>query len=913
MSELRRAVHRRIEIDSKSNCGYSILAGLLDDEAALKERKLSSSRRAGWGKHRRRFRTAAALVLSILLTVPCGVGRADEPVYDIDIPSMNAAEALNRFAEQTGAIMLFPYDLANARQANPVKGRFALLEGLDLLLKDTGLSGGLSDKRVINISPDEKEGRLERGETMPERKVSFTGKLAAFVGSIFAASGASGQATDAGARPLEEIVVTATKRESSIQDVALSVSVVNGDFLSELRMNDIGELTQFVPNLSWQDGREAKFRAFNIRGVGTATFNDGVEDSVGIVIDGVTLGRASMGLYDLYDVERVEVLRGPQGWLFGKSASAGVVSIVTKDPNTERFEAYGALSHGDHIQNGEWKFDGAAGGPINDDLAYRVAAYAVDRGGIVRDYYREVDDHDKKQWAVRGKLLYEPTDEFNAKLSVDYLEEDSECCAEIPIFAVPGGRFDRLVSPFFTIDSNNRNIAQNARSYNTNEVGGVSLEMNYDVAGHTWTSISAYRRWETFKTTDEDKSPDNFFDITQTDTENEQFTQEVRVASSLGEGRFDYLAGFHVYAQNLNSLEIFSAELGDPTGAELHRSVSPVRIDARSIGLFGSGTFHMTDQWKLLLGLRHTNEDIDGSIQHNEVGSVILFPVVNASESNTDNKLTGSVGLQFYATDKVMLYGTFSTGYKAPAFNAGTIQPAGLATQIVPAETSESFEIGMKSQWYDDRVRASVTIFDTKFEHFQADAFVQQPGLEVPVLVLSSVEEVGTKGVEVDLTVSATPALLLGAGVSYTDAEFADFQNSPCHFQQTAAQGCVGGVQDLSGRPLPFQGEIQFNIFFDYRRDLGGYGLLAQGNYGWMDDRHTSYTLDPRDKVDSVGLLNARLGVSLANDRVELAAFGNNLTDENYSTKIRSTGLGGGYNRWAGIPRVIGVSATFRY
>jgi iron complex outermembrane recepter protein len=730
-------------------------------------------------------------------------------------------------------------------------------------------------------------------------------------GAAMPDSMAQDAASPRGERALEEVVVTATKRETNLMDVPASVSVVSGELLTQLRANDVADLTQFVPNVSFQDGREAKIKAFNIRGIGTSTFNDGVEDSVGIVVDGVTLGRAAMGMYDLFDIQHVEVLRGPQGWLFGKSASAGVVNVVTKDPNRERFEADGTLSYGNHVRNEEWKFNGAVSGPITDQLAFRVAAYVDDRGGLVRDFYRNRDDHTKKQKAVRGKLLFQPTEEFSAKLSVDYLKEDNECCAEIPILAFAGGSLDQTVAPFFTIDDHNRNIAQNARSYNTNEVGGAALDLSYDIAGHTLTSITAFRTWDSFKTTDEDKTPVSFFDVTQTDTSNEQFTQEVRLASPVGKGRFDYLVGLHYYQQNLDSLEIFSANLGAAT--EQNRSVSPVRIDARSIGLFGSGTFHLTDAWRLIFGLRYTDDEIDGSVKHDEVGLVALFPEVDASESDSDSKVTGRIGVQYNPTDDVMLFATYGTGYKSAAFNAGTIQPANLPTQIVPGETSEMYELGMKSRWFDGRLQLNLTLFDTVFEDFQADAFVEQPGLSVPVLILSSVKELDTSGVEAEITARVTQGFLLGAALSYTDAKFEDFTNAPCYFRQTAAQGCVGGVQNLSGRQLPFQGEFQYNVHFNYDRSFGQWNLFAQGNYSWMDERDTIYTLDPRAKVDSLGLLSARLGVSLADDRFEVSLFGNNLTDEDYATKIRSSGLAGGYFRWAGIPRVIGVSATVRY
>lgn len=709
---------------------------------------------------------------------------------------------------------------------------------------------------------------------------------------------------------LEEVVVTATKRETNLMDVAASVSVISGDLLSELRANDVADLTQFVPNLSFQDGREAKIKAFNVRGIGTSTFNDGVEDSVGIVMDGVTLGRAAMGMYDLYDVQHIEVLRGPQGWLFGKSASAGVVNVVTKDPNRERFEADGTLSYGNHVRNEEWKFNGAVSGPITDQLAFRLAAYVDDRGGIVRDFYRNVDDHDKNQQAVRGKLLYEPTENLSLKLSVDYLKEDNECCAEIPIVAFPGGLLDTYAEPYIDIDKHNRDIAQNARSFNTNEVGGASLDVNYDIGGFKLTSITAFRTWDTFKTTDEDKTSLSYFDVTQTDTTNDQFTQEVRLASPAGE-RFEYLVGVHYYDQTLDSLEIFSANLGEPT--EQHRSVSPVSIDARSVGVFGSGTLHITDAWRLLLGLRYTNDKIEGSVKHDEVGLVALFPEVDASGSDSDSKVTGRIGVQFNPSDDVMLFATYGTGYKSAAFNAGTIQPANLPTQIVPGETSEMIEVGMKSRWLDGKLQLNLTLFDTSFEDFQADAFVEQPGLNVPVLVLSSVNELDTKGVEAEITARVTPSLLMGASFSYTDATFKDFANAPCYFQQTAAQGCVNGMQNLSGRQLPYQGEIQYNVYFDYTKNFGSWDLFAQGNYSYMGARDTIYTLDPRARVDSLGLLSARLGVSMADNKFEVSLFGNNLTDEDYATKIRSSGLAGGYFRWAGIPRVIGVAATVRY
>ncbi len=718
---------------------------------------------------------------------------------------------------------------------------------------------------------------------------------------------------------LEEVIVTATKRTTSLQDVPISVSVVSGDFLSRLRETDISSLVQYAPNLSWQDGRESKVRAFNIRGIGTASFVDGIEDSVGIVVDGVPLGRAAMGLYDMYDVDHVEVLRGPQGYLFGRSASAGVVSIITKSPNMEEFEARGTISFGryDSVTDAnEWKFDGALSGPIGDSAGFRIAVYDVDRDGLVRDVYRNKDDWTKKQKAVRAKLRFEPTENFDATITADYLKENSECCADIGFLPSPGGRLATLVAPLLpdgkVIDINNRYIAQDARSGNTNKVGGISVDMNYGIGDYTLTSITAFRQWDHWKTTDEDKSPADFFNSTDTNTSVKQITQELRLASPVGQGPLDYLVGINVYSQNLNSYEIFLGDFGADTPQ--HHSESPIRIDQTSIGIFTSGTYHLSDQWHVLFGLRYTHDDLDGAVSHVELGPVALFPVVDVKETSKDNKMTGKLGLQYQASDDVMLFTSYSTGYKGQAFNSNSINTVGLGSYVVPGEKAQSVELGVKSRWLDDRLQLNATVFTTTFKDFQAQSLIYLPGAEVPSSILNSVQKLKTQGLELELTASVTQDLLVGASFGYTDATFEDFDNSPCYTAQSAAQGCVGGVQSLNGKRLPFQGKTQYNVYFDYDKQVSdGWGFFAQGNFNWVGKRNTLWTLDPIAEVDSVGLLSARIGGRFNNDRLEVALFGNNLTDEKYQTAVRFSGLGGGYFQDVGNPRLVGVSLTVNY
>ncbi len=337
---------------------------------------------------------------------------------------------------------------------------------------------------------------------MNRHKFNSTQFALLLISPLIASPALSQSSVESSAGALEEVIVTATKRAANLQDVPVSVGVVRGDFLEELRLQNVADLTQFVPNLSWQDGRESKARGFNIRGIGTATFNDGVEDSVGVVVDGVPLARAAMGLYDMYDIEMVEVLRGPQGTTFGKSASAGVVSFTTNNPNPDEFQAEVTASYGDMDLNEETKISGFVTGPITDELAYRFTGFRNDRGGIVRDYFRDTDDWSREQFGGRAKLLWTPNDDLTAVLSVDYLKEENECCAEIPMeITNPNGRMARLVAPLLPnpIDDENRSIAQDGRMYSWNKVGGILLRFDWEFAGHTLTSLSAFRSWETFK------------------------------------------------------------------------------------------------------------------------------------------------------------------------------------------------------------------------------------------------------------------------------------------------------------------------------------------------------------------------------------------------------------------------------
>lgn len=411
------------------SCGFRVLASLVTREAALKGRKSS------FGSERvtRREQGASCRTIGVLLllsTILCGTVRAEEPVYDIDIPSMNAAEALNRFAEQTGAIMLFSYDLANARRTSAVRGRYTLLEGLDLLLRGTGLSGGLSDKRVVNISQG---GNVQRtGEEPPvtNERASFRKKLAAFFTSMLAASAASTQEADNG---IEEIVVTAQKRTERLADVPVPVTAIDAGALATQSQVLLRDYYATVPGLTVAPGVQSN-QTVAIRGITTGTGNP----TVAILIDDVPYGAATnigggrfIPEIDPGDLARIEVLRGPQGTLYGASSLGGLLKFVTRDPSTD--DLSGSLQAGmSDVQGGDdpgYSLRGSVNVPLNDAWAVRASAFTRRDAGYI-DNVRTAQEDVNETTARGGRLstLWRPSDTFSLKLTAlaQELEEDGQ-------------------------------------------------------------------------------------------------------------------------------------------------------------------------------------------------------------------------------------------------------------------------------------------------------------------------------------------------------------------------------------------------------------------------------------------------------------------------------------------------------
>lgn len=714
------------------------------------------------------------------------------------------------------------------------------------------------------------------------------------------------------AAELEEIVVTARKTAESLEDTPVAVSVLTGEFLEDTGYNTIAEIVRFVPGYDFSPITTTRAAAPSIRGISTFSFSEGFESSVATVIDGIPMGREAQGFFDLYDVERVEVLKGPQGTLFGKNASAGVINIVTKKPEYE-LGVGGDVTIG---SRGERRVRGTVTGPLIDEtLAYRLTGSMHQNDGMLDNELAGEDDiNSKDTWSLRGKLLFEPTDQLSAILTLDYVEEDNHCCvatynragtAEDLISGPLGGLYggndpflfqqvpgsvihleDALAAAGIDPGTSNRDVALFERDVRQeSEAKGAALEINYALGEATLTSITSWRDWEIDETNDQDiLGESDFLNFSGAAATAEQFTQEVRLAGPLGES-VSYVAGLFYFdeeqtADGGNSIDI--ALVHPIFGDVLNFRNRAVReVDTRHFAAFGEVTWDVTERFTLVAGARYTDEEKEAELDYTvfavnpDFGFNTLGFVggpLSGTQTVDDTDLSGRIIAQYAITEDVNAYLTWSRGYKGAGIdvttgvNAANIRP-GDGLPVVNPEIPTLIEIGFKGRFLDNTLSVYAAAYHQTVEDYQRintnqdDAFRQNLGID----------EVESKGFEADVTyVTPIEGLTLTTAFSYIDVSYSEFR------QQPAAEGTR----------LAFIPETSASIISDYRFDLGstGWRAFTRLEYSWQDEKNTTGGVipNPRFDLDAYGLLNLRIGATSPSEKYRINLSIENALDEDY-------------------------------
>lgn len=718
-----------------------------------------------------------------------------------------------------------------------------------------------------------------------------------------------------GSLALEEVVVTATKRESSLQDVAVAVTALSADDIRNAQIISSEDLTFLVPSLNLQKGSNPRQTSFAIRGIGTQSFSSAVEPSVSTMIDGVVLGRSAQAFMQMLDVERVEVLRGPQGTLFGKNSTAGVVHIITQDPTDEPSGEISLTG----ISDDEYRGGLMVSGPVTDTLGYRLTA----SGSTVDDYTKNYFDGDRlngsDEWSVRGKLRWLPADTLELKWSSDYSDRDCDCTAS-PIRSLEpfGGNEEEvdeilaLIAPVKPGDDN-KDVNMNKLPFSESESWGSSLEANWDVGEFTLTSISAYREYEVNGFDDVDSQPIDALGFDQFGgTQTEQFTQELRLLSP-SDGVISYVAGLFYFDQNIkrNFRRQFEIVQGSPGSA-----FADFSVDTTNWAAFGEATWNISDTWRLIVGARYTEDELEFDFDRTLDGFGLGLPdPVDGAQGDTDeDDLSGKVAVQWDYNDTGMAYLSYTQGYKGPAFDI-TFGTDPVDIEPVEPETSDAWELGLKADFLDRRLRLNAALFYAQYQEFQAQAFVDPDGLpdcpqdnpgcdpddEPGNFLLINAGEVSTQGIEVDFLAQVTENLRLSGGAAWIDAKIDDYPGGPCSSGQEFRGECpASGLQDLSDGDLPFSPDWKVNLSASYTfyRD-SGFDVELIGFMRAQDDVQYSITQDDNTIQDSYAVFDASVVLSDHDERWRATAFVKNIADEFYASSIFSNNaalLPNGYN-----------------
>lgn len=695
---------------------------------------------------------------------------------------------------------------------------------------------------------------------------------------------------DHGARAvLDEVVVTAQRREQGLSKVPIAVSAYSGEALERQGVTNVDALSQVSPSVTFQNNQSSAGAGVRVRGIGTAVFNAGSEQSVTTVIDGVITGPLGSGLADLFDVERVEVLRGPQGTLFGKNSSAGAVNVVTRRP-TDQFSGYGVARYGERLD--EYRVEGAVSGTVAEGLRARLAGFKLTQNeGAYANPARGEREDTRDRWGLRLRADY-TRGPFTADLSLTREERDDACCTRLFVGVNPAAYgtltklylLPRLAAYGVKPTADNQISISNGVSTETNRTTHGALTMSYELAnGATIRSISGHRRWIQSERNDADRIDIDIGDDAFQSRDLNIWSQELQLISPADQ-RLTYVLGAYYYKQSLD--EFTRTAGGSQSIFGYGVTTIPLRVEVENKAIFGHATYNVTDQWQAFGGLRLLEEEI--SAVGVRSGNYFALPgTFSGQASTTDKNWVGTMGVRYEVSPNVSYYGSVSRGYKGAAIDVAlgssffTGKPS---DAILNPETVVSYELGVKARLNEGRLRVNGTLFNSDFKDFQSSQF----DAATTSFVLRNAGKVRTRGAEVDFQALVTDSLMVTGGVAYVDAVFAEYTGAPCTVPQQAAGTCspARGGQNLTGQRVNANPKWQYNIAAEQTFHLpNGMEAYLRGDYGWRSDIIFGGDLNPDTTQPAYGVANFRSGL-VFNTNYEVAVFVQNAFDKIYANRI---------------------------
>jgi iron complex outermembrane receptor protein len=736
------------------------------------------------------------------------------------------------------------------------------------------------------------------------------------------------------ATQLDEVIVTATKREERLIDVPVAVTAVGAEQLQNSGVSDIRELTGLAPSVQFQTPGGGADSSIRIRGIGTTSTNPGLESSVGVVIDGVTRARTGVALSELGDLQRIEVLRGPQGTLFGRNTSSGLINIVTRDPSFSGVEGRFEGTYGNYS---DMRLAGAVNIPLSDNAAFRIEASSETRDGFYQDANSsETLDNLDRQF-VRAKLRWEPSDTLSWRFSADYTNRNENCCVAVLAIAGPtyglvntlaGARGD---AGYTSTDPFDREVSKSSGRQNQEDIvdWGVSAQADWDLGFGTLTSITAYRSWEAYRSQDFDHSgadlgffaPDGLhqsFDV---------FTQELRLQGTAG--MVDWLVGAYYSDEDVMNDSAYRMGADYPLiygGAATFQASTLAAFtpgdgargignqNGRDVSFFTHNIFNVTDQLSITAGLRYTNNEksidfrgenfnpaCDSARATGDAPGITRFCApfwdtrlnpAGDSDSRSEDAVTGTFNVSYEFLPTLTSYLSYSRGYKSGGYN---FDRAGFTTPATPnardlafsEETVDAYEFGLKGEFFDRSLTANLAIFHQKFSGFQ---LIEYTGIN---FVVRSLSEAISEGAELELTWRPMEGLTITNGLTYTDA-----------YYPTNAGNLGYSGRDMEQSP-DWVNVTSVTYEFPIGEQLTG--------VAYIDNRYSSefFTggFDPNRIQPSFSVANARFSLRGPDESWAVDIWARNVFDKDYYRRvIPATFQAGSYSAFLGDPRTYGIT-----
>lgn len=703
---------------------------------------------------------------------------------------------------------------------------------------------------------------------------------------------------------VEDIIVTAQRRSENLQSVPISVSAFNADALRNRNVTSTADLMSVTPGVQIGSGSIQRNELY-IRGIGSNRFDAGGEASSGLFIDDVYQSRFSSLLMDLLDVERVEVLKGPQGTLYGRNTIGGAVAIYTPTPGKDLHVSARADAGSKNLAGGQISLSG----PLSDTLAIGASFGYRQRDGFMRDSVSG-RTNGTQSYGGRLKLAYTPTDRLKILLTGGAFQTDQDAVIfDRPTADIFFGRPGLFIAP----DTDRYSEAYNSLTGAHSRIYQVSGRIDYEGQDVQLTSITAYQNTRDDTADDQDTSPASAFSYTQTGI-SKTFSQEFRISSARNgglslDGRLKWLVGLYYFQENgsertnfaygPDSISVFLAGLnGIAVPNNTAYNLIGKDLTVKSYAVFGQATYKVTDALNLTVGGRYTHDKKFFNI----FGTTTLpgFPLVDADfvtpVGKGWSKFTPKVAIDYTVAPDVMLYGSYAKGYKSGASQSAVFNPI-LAARLVDPETVQTYEIGIKSQFLDRRIRLNVAGYTSQFKDLQVRRLVSPaPGLPTQP-VLDNAASSSIKGVEVEANIVPVDGVHLDIGYNYLDAHYGTFVPQP--------------GTDYSGNRMPRAPKHTLTIAARYELKLANNGTVVVGAQGFVSSR-IYFQPDnlPSQSQGSYGTVDANLGYRLPGGRWAVTAWVKNALDREYLTYLEPQ-TPAVRQSWSDR-RSVGVTLTYR-